>query len=769
MNSITFFIDIFSLLDETYAGIGNVNYQIAKYFYLNLKEKTHFFYFDKIVKKEIISEIISKKSGAGLGKFRESKTIYETTLESMLKQINTKTVGIFQQVKPFRNIFDYEVQMIFDFTPLLTPEFLFKETLNWHATKIEKDLESNSLCVCISNSTKEDLVSYLAFPVEKTFVSYLGCQHGLREAEPYKNILQELGNRVEKFVLILGTVEPRKNVEMVFALLEKNPQLLNEYKFIFLGRDAGKDGWGETFKERLSKVKIEEDLKSNKIKHFDYVTEEEKNILLMTAEFMIYPSFYEGFGLPVLEALSVGCPVLASISSSIPEVGEDSVCYFDPYSLISFEEKFYQLVNDLKLNRDKIVRNCIKQSSKFIWNKFFEGMIKRIEQDVKSIPNIKVETKDVFLNINRNLQILLIKLDHRGDFLLSFPAIMRLKDKFKNAEIDVILGEWNVSLAKKLNVFRNIFVYNFYSSKSSEKPSIKAAEQDDLLNRLPKYDIAIDLRRPGDTRFLLAKVPATFKVGYKSFSDEDGELDICLHTEMDEKGKIIENNRVNISLQILKLIDAIPINTIHLPKFIDYQPYGRQVGIFPGAGVDSKQWPMEYFFKITKDIIEIKLADHVNIYLAEFEKELTESFLKIPKVRVLVGLEFEEMIESLATNCLILANNSFGVHISSYLGIPTIAIYGGIETVWEWQPPFGSVTILYSDVPCSPCHDIAKNCPFDLICLKQITPEYVLKIIEKCLKEKIYAAKTSYYVYSHAGINSDIMAKIKVRQLNIDS
>ena len=749
MNSITFFIDIFSLFDETYAGIGNVNYQIAKYFYLNLKEKTHFFYFDKIVKKEIIGEVIAKKSGAHLGNFRESESIYETTVEAMLKQINTTTVGIFQQVKPFRNIFDYEVQMIFDFTPLLTPEFIFKETLKWHSTKIEKDLESNSLCVCISNSTQEDLVNYLAYPEEKTFVSYLGCQHGLREVEPYKNILQGLGNRVEKFVLILGTVEPRKNIEMVFALLEKNPQLLNAYKFIFIGRDAGKDGWGETFKKRLSKVKIDKNLKSSRIKHLDYVTEEEKNILLMTAELMIYPSFYEGFGLPVLEALSVGCPVLTSMSSSIPEAGGDAAYYFDPNSLINFEEKFYQLLNDLKTNRDKIVGNGIKQSSIFTWDDFFEKMMRRIEQDVQSIPNIRVETKNVFFNINRNLQILLIKLDHRGDFLLSFPAIMRLKDKFKNAEIDVILGEWNVSLAKKLNVFRNIFVYNFYTSKSSEKPSIKVMEQDDLLKKLPKYDIAIDLRRPGDTRFLLAKVPAAFKVGYKSFSDFDREIDICLDTEMDEKGKIIENNRINISLQMLKLIDAIPIHTIHLPKFIDYQPHERYVAIFPGAGVDSKQWPMEYFFKITKDLIEKKLADQVNIYLAEFEKELAESFLKIPQVRVLVGLGFDEMIESLATNCLTLANNSFGVHISSYIGIPTIAIYGGIETIWEWQPPFGSVTILYSDVPCSPCHDIAKNCPYDLICLKQITPEYVLKTIESLLNEGIHFNQTTSFIYGN--------------------
>jgi ADP-heptose:LPS heptosyltransferase/glycosyltransferase involved in cell wall biosynthesis len=701
------------------------------------------------VKKEVIADLIQKRSGRGLRERSESGEIYENALDVVLKRLSTKSVGIFQHVKSLRNAFDYEVQIMYDFTSLLTPEFHYQETLNWHVPKIEKDLESSSLCVCISNSTKEDLVTYLGYPEERTIVSYPGCEHGLRKQDPYKKILSESGNKVEKFILILGTVEPRKNIEIIFRLLEKDPHILDQYKFIFIGRDAGKDGWGETFKERLFKLEVPESLKTNKIKHLDYISEEEKNILLMTAELMIFPSFYEGFGLPVLEALSVGCPILASVSSSIPEVGEEAIYYFDPCCLQSFESGFHQLTNDLKDRRKEIVENCLRQAAEFSWDRFFKVMLNRIEGDISEIPDIRVETRSVFQNLNRRLQILLIKLDHMGDFVLSIPAIMKLKEKFKDADIDIIVGEWNVLLAKKLNAFRNIYVYNFYAAKSSLLPEEKIREEKELLKNLPGYDIAIDLRRPYDTRFLLAKIPATLKVGYKSFSDCDKEIDICLDAEMDEKGKMIENNRLSVSLQLLKLVDSIPIDVVNLPKFIEYKPTGKQIAIFPGAGVDSRQWPLEYFTQITREILQRRWADHVNVYLSNLEKELARPFLNIPDVKVFIGLEFDEMLESLAANRLVIANNSFAPHLCSYLGIPTIAIYSGVETIREWGPPFGSVTIIYSDVSCLPCHDIAKNCPHDLICLKQITPEYVLKIVEKQLTEEINLCQAPNYIYKN--------------------
>ncbi|MGD0275354.1 MAG: glycosyltransferase, partial [Syntrophales bacterium] len=485
----------------------------------------------------------------------------------------------------------------------------------------------------------------------------------------------------------------------------------------------------------------------------DYVTEEEKNILLMTAEFMIYSSFYEGFGLPVLEALSMGCPVLASMSSSIPEVGDDVVYYFDPCNLQSFEDAFHQLSNDSRFFREKIVTNSLKQSKKFSWEKFFQKMMQRIQDDVRNAQPVKVETTSIFQNMTRNIQILLIKLDHRGDFVLSIPAIMKLMEKFKNADIDIIVGDWNVPLAKKLDVFRNIYIYNFYTSKSALLPEEKIGEEKKMLESLPHYDIAIDLRRPYETRSLLAKAPASLKVGYKSFSDCDKEIDICLDAEMDEKGKMIKNNRLPVSLQLLKLVDSIPLDVVNLPKFIEYKPIGKQIAIFPGAGVNSREWPLEYYTQITRGILQKGWADKVNVYLSSFEKGLAKPFTNIQDVNIFIGLEFDEMLESLVTNRLVITNNSFAPHICSYLGIPSIAIYSGVETIWEWGPPFGSATIIYTDVPCLPCHDLAQNCPDDLICLKQITPEYVLKIIEKRLSEKIHIYQATSYIYGNGITN----------------
>lgn len=335
--------------------------------------------------------MISEKSGRSLNDLYllNKNIIYESSLDNIvnyIKKINSKTVGIFSRTKAMTNgrfkkhfcyYFDYELQIIYDLTVLLTSECHNKSTINLHIDSFEKDLDSNDLCVCISHSTKEDLVNYLKFREERILVSYLGCDHNLIKDQLYKNILDSY--KTEKFILILGTVEPRKNVRIVLDFIRKNQNLLNNYKFVFLG----KDGWGTTFNQMLEKFNFNDKLINDRIKHFGFVSEEEKNILLMCAEFVIYPSFYEGFGLPVLEAFSVGCPVLASFSSSIPEVGEDVAYYFNPFSIESFEKGFYQLINDLKKRRYYIKKKCIEQAKKFSWEQFNNNIIQRIIYDLQ--------------------------------------------------------------------------------------------------------------------------------------------------------------------------------------------------------------------------------------------------------------------------------------------------------------------------------------------------------------------------------------------------
>lgn len=378
MNDLLLFIDISTLFELNYTGIPNVNYKLVQYFFENFKERIYFFHCERVVKREIIAELLKRKTGKGLVALHNTQEMYEADINSVLRNKNCSSVGIFSNIKTIRKKFDYEVQIIYDLTFLLTPELHHEDTIKWHATSIERDIATDNLCVCISESTKEDLVNYLQFSEEKALVSYLGFEHDVIDEHIYKNILSKY--LVEKFVVVIGTIEPRKNVNMILKFLEQNPNVLNQYKFVFLGRD----GWGKTFKEILTQFNLAEPIKKERIKHFGYVTEEEKNILLMTAEFLIYSSVYEGFGLPVLEALSLGCPVLTSMTSSIPEVGEYAVAYFDPYDLQSFEKSFFQLSFDLNKRRQEIVSAGLAQAKKFTWDGFVEKIIQRIKSDLKS-------------------------------------------------------------------------------------------------------------------------------------------------------------------------------------------------------------------------------------------------------------------------------------------------------------------------------------------------------------------------------------------------
>jgi glycosyltransferase involved in cell wall biosynthesis len=363
-----YFIDICTLFEENYTGISNVNYYVVKYFYENM-DNCYFFHNKKIIKKQYINEIIQKKYGGDwLLKIEKNGVLYECNIESKIEDFYS--IGIFSHVKYIRDFFDFEVQIIHDITYLLTKEFHNEDTIQYHMQFAMKDFESNDLNVCNSQSTYEDIVTYFDVDPSKCIVDLLGSStYNLIDEPLYKDILNRYS--VEDYILILGTIEPRKNIDIVFKYIEKNPNILDDYKFVFIGRN----GWKITFEEKISKL-AEKGMNISKIKHFNYVSEEEKNILLMYAKMLIYPSIYEGFGLPVLEALSVGTPVLTTISSSLPEVGSNYSYYFDPFSIESFSDKFNYIIKNLhKIDK----RELIEYSKKFTWENFVEVMISEIK------------------------------------------------------------------------------------------------------------------------------------------------------------------------------------------------------------------------------------------------------------------------------------------------------------------------------------------------------------------------------------------------------
>jgi ADP-heptose:LPS heptosyltransferase len=331
----------------------------------------------------------------------------------------------------------------------------------------------------------------------------------------------------------------------------------------------------------------------------------------------------------------------------------------------------------------------------------------------------------------RRLRILVIKLDHLGDFLLSIPALSKLRAKYPHAEMDIVVGSWNAALARELNLFRNIHTYDFFKRQSSQTPKTSADELAAILARLDHYDIAIDLRRQPESRFLLVRTSADLKVGYQVFDTAvDERVDIMLRSHQDVQHVATQYNRTPISMQILRLIDALPgdINDyVRMPDIaagVERRP--GSVAIFPKAGTDVREWENRKFVELIDRLLANEAVTEVNVFFVNAQEAAEYGFGPTPKLAVHVGAPFSALTRLLAANQLCIANNSGGIHLASYLGLAVIGIYSGHELASEWGPQFRDSVAIHRGAYCAPCHlGRRADCPNGNFCLADISVDDV--------------------------------------------
>jgi len=241
-------------------------------------------------------------------------------------------------------------------------EFLKKDLyqlINWTKYTVKKAKK----IIAVSNSTKKDLVRVYRTPPEKIEVVYNGFNQykGIRASALKEKNLQE------PYILYIGTLQPRKNLINLIRAFYKFNQIFPQFELII----AGKKGWlYEKIFNEVESLGIED-----KVFFTDYVTDHQLVYLYQNAFCLVIPSFYEGFGLPVLEAMNFNCPVLASFSSSLPEVGGDACLYFDPQNINDLTEKLIKLKNNSQLKNNLIKRG--KQRVKlFSWDNCGEKTLK---------------------------------------------------------------------------------------------------------------------------------------------------------------------------------------------------------------------------------------------------------------------------------------------------------------------------------------------------------------------------------------------------------
>jgi glycosyltransferase involved in cell wall biosynthesis len=372
MTGIRYFLDILPLRDYSWTGIPTVTANLARYLLDTCPEASVFYYGTDVVLPQFVRTAIDEAPGGYLRAFIEAGTAVAGSLASALHG-DFVSVGIFPNIKPVHRVFDIELVIIHDISAILLPEMHTQEAAVEHSRAHMLDTMTSDLICCVSEATRQDVIRYLNVPPERVFVSHLGCEAAA--AEPA--IDRPVSDQVPPYVVILGTVEPRKNLRLVADFIRCRPEICQEFAFFFVGRR----GWGTQFEEIFGDIMAKRECR-DRILFTDYVSEASKRRLLRNARFAIYPSVFEGFGLPVVECMAEGCPVIASHSSSLIELGLDASCYFDPLSLSDFSRVFrvMQSLTDRPDQRRRLSENLRKGSSVFSWQAFADRIIEKIDE-----------------------------------------------------------------------------------------------------------------------------------------------------------------------------------------------------------------------------------------------------------------------------------------------------------------------------------------------------------------------------------------------------
>jgi glycosyltransferase involved in cell wall biosynthesis len=255
------------------------------------------------------------------------------------------------------------IMTIHDLTFVKYPDYV-PTIVKTYLDRIKNCLKFTDAIITFSENTKRDLVELLKIDPDKIYITYQASRYhkdylSNQQIEELKISVSYDFNK--PYFLFVSTLEPRKNV---IGLIQAFNYLKQKYKIEHQLVLIGQTGW----KYQPILDTINQSPYRAEIHHLNYVTDDLVALFYTQAEAFIYPSFYEGFGLPVLEAMILGAPVITSNTSSLPEVTGDSALLINPNDSMELADAMLNLIRDRVL-RDNLIFKGKEQASKFSWKK----------------------------------------------------------------------------------------------------------------------------------------------------------------------------------------------------------------------------------------------------------------------------------------------------------------------------------------------------------------------------------------------------------------
>ncbi len=377
-------VDIRPLMDKKYSGVSSYTLNLVNNI-ISLDKKNHYklFYnsFSDISNripdfKGQNVEIIKKRFPNKVLNYLFFKVFKRPQLDQLL--------GVDFFLMPHINFIALNsssklILVIHDLSFLHYPEFFNWRKNFWHRfIGIKKLIKRADLIVAISENTKNDLINLANVSENKIKVIYSGLDEKyynfVYPEENKKKIIKTKYNLPEKFILFLGNIEPRKNILGIIQsynfFRKKNPEL-KDYKLVL----AGGLGWkNKRILQEYQKSEFKDD-----IMFLGYVDEKDKPFIYNLSSVFVFPSFYEGFGFPPLEAQATGTPVISSFSSSLPEILGNSAILVDPYNIKDLTKSIIDVLKNLEL-KEKLIVSGKENVKRFQWQKTAKKYLELLEE-----------------------------------------------------------------------------------------------------------------------------------------------------------------------------------------------------------------------------------------------------------------------------------------------------------------------------------------------------------------------------------------------------
>lgn len=255
------------------------------------------------------------------------------------------------------------VMNIYDLTFLRYPEYA-NAVARTYAARIKRCLAWTDLVITISESSKQDMVEYLQVAPEKIWVTPLASRYSAEHDRPQASLVGAQSLRYDfsqPYILFVSTIEPRKNITTLISAFN---QLKTTHKIDHHLVLIGQRGWcDDPIFEAIARSPWR-----HCIHHLNYVPDNLVAWCYMQADVFVYPSHYEGFGMPVLEAMTLGCPVVTSNTSSLPEVAGDAALLVQPTDVEQLVDAVLRVVSDRTL-RQNLIQKGHARAKLFSWQR----------------------------------------------------------------------------------------------------------------------------------------------------------------------------------------------------------------------------------------------------------------------------------------------------------------------------------------------------------------------------------------------------------------